>query len=280
MALPDIRHRVRYLFVAVMVGHILLISSQVNTQRGVSLLQEVLTLAVAETQRAAWGVVGGVRHVWDSYVALRGVRAENDRLTRETADLRVQLQQERALARGAGELRELLGLRQQLAWSTVAAEVIGGSTSPDFRAITIDQGRDAGVRDDMAVIAPAGVVGRTVDPAPRASSVQLLTDQNAAAAAMVARSGSQGIVVGAGDGTLRLEYLAAVADLHEGDEVVTAGLDGVYPKGIRIGRVSRVERSGPSIRRVVVAPAVDFSSLELVLVVTAPPSPVEGPGRP
>ncbi len=280
MALPDIRHRVRYLFAAVMVGHILLISSQVNSQRGVSLLQEALTLAVVETQRVAWGVVGGVRHVWDSYVALRGLRAENDRLAREAADLRVQLQQERALARGAGELRELLGLRQQLAWTTEAAEVIGGSASPDFRAITIDKGHAAGLRDDMAVIAPAGVVGRTVDPSPRASSVQLLTDQNAAAAAMVARSGSQGIVVGAGDGSLRLEYLSAVADVHEGDEVVTAGLDGVYPKGIRIGRVSRVERAGPSIRRVVVAPAVDFSSLELVLVVTTPPAPVVGPGRP
>ena len=101
MAFPDIRNRARFLFVAVMVGHILLISSQVNSQRGVSLLQEALTTTVAEAQRVTWAVVGGVHHVWDGYVDLRGVRADNERLTREVADLRVQVQQERALAHGA-----------------------------------------------------------------------------------------------------------------------------------------------------------------------------------
>jgi rod shape-determining protein MreC len=273
MALPDIRHRDRYLFVAVMVGHILLISSQVNSRRGIPLLQEALTTAVVETQRAAWSVVDGVRTVWGSYVALQHVHQENERLVSEIADLRIQVQREHARAHGADELRALLDLRGRFAWTTAAAEVIGGSTNPTFRSITIDRGSRAGFVSDMAVLAPAGVVGRIVQASPRASSVQLLIDQNAAVSVTVERSRAQGIAVGEGDGTLRLEYLSAVSDVQTGDPVVTAGLDGIFPKGLPVGSVAVVEKAGTAYRRVIVVPSVDFSSLEHVLVVLQRPTP-------
>jgi rod shape-determining protein MreC len=278
MVLPDIRNRSRYLFVAVTVGHILLISSQVSSPSGASLLQETLTTLVVGTQRAAWAVVGGVSGVWNGYVALRGVHAENERLSREVMDFRVQMQKARAAAHGTEELRALLGLRDTLAWTTAAAEVIAGSPSPEFRSITIDRGADAGVARDMAVIAKDGVVGRVVQPAAHASTVQLLTDQNAAVAVMTDRTGTQAIALGVGDrdGTLRLDYLSTVADIQEGDLVVTAGIDGIYPKGLPVGRVTVVERAGLSYRRVLVTPVVDFSSLETVLIVLAPKTPPGG----
>jgi len=282
MALPDIRNRARLLFVAVMVGHTLLVSAQVNSRRGVSLLQDTLTTVVVEAQRAAWAVVDGVRGVWNAYAALRGVRADNDRLSSEVTQLRVQLQQEQALSRGTEHLRSLLDLRTRVAWQTIGAEVIAGSTSPEFQSITIDKGRESGVRSDMAIMAAAGVVGRVVDPALRAASVQLLIDRNAAVSVLVERSRAQGIAVGNGDGTLSLEYVAAVADVKSDDVVVTAGLDGVYPKGLLVGRVTVVERRGSSYRRVIVAPFVDFSSLEAVLVVLSPPpvpTPDAGEGK-
>ena len=274
MALSDIRNRARFLFLAVMVGHTLLISSQVTSKRGVSLLREALTAVVVQAQSAAWFVVGGVRDTWSAYVALRGVREENQRLVDEVATLRVALQQERARSRGTDQLRTLLGLRTQLGWDTIGAEVIAGSTSPEFRAVTIDRGTAAGVRTDMAVLGTAGVVGRVVQPASEAASVQLLIDRNAAAAVTVARSGAQGIALGYGDTLLRLEYLSAIADVREGDVVVTAGLDGIYPKGLPVGRVVSLERSGASLRLATVQPVVDFSSLQTVLVVrTRPPAP-------
>ena len=274
MALSDIRNRARFLFLAVMVGHTLLISSQVTPKRGVSLLREALTAVVVQAQSAAWFVVGGVRDTWSAYVALRGVREENQRLVDEVATLRVALQQERARSRGTDQLRTLLGLRTQLGWDTIGAEVIAGSTSPEFRAVTIDRGTAAGVRTDMAVLGTAGVVGRVVQPASEAASVQLLIDRNAAAAVTVARSGAQGIALGYGDTLLRLEYLSAIADVREGDVVVTAGLDGIYPKGLPVGRVVSLERSGASLRLATVQPVVDFSSLQTVLVVrTRPPAP-------
>jgi rod shape-determining protein MreC len=122
----------------------------------------------------------------------------------------------------------------------------------------------------MAVIAPAGAVGRVVVTSSGASKVQLLIDRNAAAGALVERSRAQGVVVGSGDEQLRMDYVSEVSDVVVGDSVVTSGIDGIYPKGFAIGRVDAVEKAGSSYRRILVRPAVDFSSLEEVLVVLTP----------
>src|SRR5262249_4980332 len=126
------------------------------------------------------------------------------------------------------------------------------------------------IRTDMAVIAPAGIVGRLVVPTARASKVQLLIDRNAAAGAIIERTRAQGVVVGSGDDRLSLEYVSEVSDVVAGDVVVTSGIDGIYPKGFVIGRVEQVEKSGNSYKRITIRPAVDFTSLEEVLVVLAP----------
>jgi rod shape-determining protein MreC len=270
MALPDTRHRARYLFIAVVVGHILLISSQVGSRSGPSVLQAALMTALTTTQRAAWAVVGGVQAVWDGYANLRGVREENQRLARENTDLRVQLQQARANTSGDGDLRALLGLRTRTPWRTSAAEVVAGSATPDFRSIVLDKGRQDGVQRDMAVINATGVVGRIVVVAGRTSVVQLAIDRSAAAACVIERTGAQGIVLGNGDGSLRMEYLSATAEMERGDHVVTAGTDRIYPKGLLLGIVERVDRSGPAFRAVIVRPVVDFSQLASVLVLLAP----------
>ena len=122
----------------------------------------------------------------------------------------------------------------------------------------------------MAVIAPGGVVGRLVVPSARAAKVQLLIDRNAAAGAIIERTRAQGVVVGSGDDRLRLEYVSEVSDVVAGDVVVTSGIDGIYPKGFIIGRIEQVEKSGGSYKRITIKPAVDFTSLEEVLVVLAP----------
>jgi rod shape-determining protein MreC len=269
MALLDIRQRTGYLFMAVIIGHIILISAQVNTQRGVPLLEAITFGAFAEVQRGVSSVVGGVRTSWDDYLALQSVRSDNEQLRREVAQLQVALQQQRALAQQSRTLVELLQLREQSQLDTVAAGVIAGSASPDFRTLTIDKGSADGLRPDMAVIAPAGVVGRIITPSARAAKVQLLIDRNAAAGAIVERSRAQGVVEGTG-GDLRLNYVSGTADVQAGDIVITSGIDGIYPKGFVVGQIESVERGSGAFGAIVVRPAVDFSSLEAVLVVTTP----------
>lgn len=277
MALLDIRLRAGYLFLALMFAHVILISAQVNSQRGVPVLESVTFGVFSEVQRGTSSGVSVFQRVWDGYIGLRHVRAENETLKRDLAEAQVELQQQRALAVASDGLSRLLALRERANLQTVAAEIIGGGATPEFQTLTIDRGSHDGVKRDMAVIAPRGVVGRVVVPSIRNAKIQLLIDRNAAAGALIERSRAQGVVSGTGERRLQLEYVSEVADVVVGDVVVTSGIDGLFPKGFVIGQVTKVDKSGGAYRSIAVEPAVDFTSLEQVLVVLTP-NPLDAGG--
>src|SRR6266513_1710529 len=133
MFVVDIRRRTGYLFLAVIVGHVILVSTQVTTK-------------------------SGVQTRWQNYFALQQVRQENERLKQQLGDLQVRLQEERGLAEQSQSLQKLLDLKTNTQLSTTGATVIAGGASPEFRTITIDKGTGEGLRANMAIIAPAGVV--------------------------------------------------------------------------------------------------------------------------
>jgi rod shape-determining protein MreC len=274
VALLDIRQRAGYLFLAVLLGHIILISAQVNTKGGVPALEAGVFGVFAEVQRGTSSIISVISDIWSGYVGLRQVRADNEVLRKRLAETEVALQQQRALADRSHLLENLLELRDRTTLKTTGAEIIAAGATPDFRTVTIDKGTREGLAADMAVIAPAGVVGRVVVPSASAAKVQLLVDRNAAAGAVIERreSRAQGVVVGTGDGFLRMEYVSEIADIVVGDVVVTSGIDGIYPKGFVIGRVESVEKTGTTFKTILVKPAVDFSSLEEVLVVLSTPA--------
>ena len=245
------------------IGHVVLISAQVNAKTGVPMLEAVTFGAFAEVQRATSAVLNGVRDVWTGYVGLRGVRAENEALRRELASAQVEIQRAAGAGRPHAQPREHpRAARTASTLQTTAAQIIGAAASPDFRTVTIDKGTAQGLRADMAVHRAS----RRRRPGRRRrrrapSRVQLLIDRNAAAGALIERSRAQGVVVGAGDDRLRLEYVSEVADVAVGDTVVTSGIDGIYPEGLRDrpGRQS-VDKSGVAYRQIGIRPAVDFSS--------------------
>lgn len=279
MALLDIRQHTGYLFVAVVLGHVILISAQVQSKKGVPLIADAAFGVFAEVQRATSAAVGVVQRGTGGYVALRGAHEENEALRRDLAAARIQAQEQRAVADRTRGLERLLEFKQRLDLKTTGADVIAAGTMLDFRALTIDKGSGQGLKADMAVIAPEGVVGRIVATSRGAAQVQLLTDVNAAAGAIVERSRAQGIIVGAGDKGFRLDKVSEVADIKVGDLVVTSGIEGafaIYPKGFVIGRVATVRKVGNAYGEIIVRPAVDFSRLEEVLVVLTPP-PAGGP---
>jgi rod shape-determining protein MreC len=272
MAIADIRQRPGVLLGAAILLHVVLISAQVNTASGLPVLQVVTFGSFSEVQRGTMALVGGIRNVWSGYIALQGVQGENDALRQELQALQVRLQQERAQAQRTDNLRQLLELRERANLETTAAEVIAAAASPEFRTVTIDKGTGEGLRTDMAVISPAGVVGRIILPSGRASKVQLLIDRNAAAGALIERTRVQGVVEGIGDGSLSMQYVPATSDVRPGDLVVTSGIDGIYPKGFVIGTIEHVDRDTGGYHLITVRPAVDFTRLEEVLVVRTPPS--------
>ena len=141
--------------------------------------------------------------------------------------------------------------------------------------MTIDKGSSSGLRKDMAVISPAGVVGRIVEPPPLyAAKVQLLIDKEAGAGAIIERSGVGGVVVGQdrdGEPPLELQFVSNLSDAKVGDRLVTSGLDGIFPRGITIGTLAKVEKGVGLYKRIAVTPAVDFAEVGAVLVVLDPP---------
>ena len=281
MAVGAIRQRSGYLFLGVILGHILLISAQVNSRSGVPVLEFVTFGIFSEVQRVIASGFGGVRDVWGGYIGLRHLKTENETLKRELADAQIAVQQQRALADRARGLQQLLELRDRSNLKTAAAEIIGAAPTPDFRTVTIDKGTLHGLKTDMAVLAPAGVVGRVIKPTARSAIVQLLIDRNAAAGVIIERSRAQGVAMGAGDGRLRLDYMSEAFDVAVGDEVVTSGIDNIYPKGFAVGKIDSIEKSGTAYKRITIKPAVDFSALEEVLIVLTPtPLREVSPGGP
>ena len=265
----DIRQRTGYLFLAVMLGHLILISAQVQSKTGVPVLETVTFGFFSRIQGAASALVGGVRGGWGNYVDLRGVRTENAQLRQQLSDLEVRLQEQRALASRGVRLEELLKLKNSTTLPTIAASVIAGSPIPDVLTVTIDRGSADGVLPDMSVIGPKGVVGRVMGPvAAHAARVQLIIDRNAAVGAVSERTRAGGMAVGVdGDPPLGMELVSNLSDVKGGDVIVASGVDGIYPKGFVIGSVES-SQPGPGLHRVItVRPAVDFSSLEEVLVV-------------
>jgi rod shape-determining protein MreC len=266
----DIRRRTGYLFLAVVLGQVLLISTQVQTSSGAKVLNAVAFGIISQVELGAARVFAFVRSGWDGYFWLRGTYQENQRLKEQVASLELSLQQQQALARRGAELEQLLQLRESTSLRTMAANVIAADATGGFRSVTIDRGSRDGLRQNMAVISALGVVGRIVDQPPSlyAAKVQLLVDRSAGAGAIVERSNAGGVVVGQeGDPPMRMDFVSNLADVKVGDRVVSSGLDGIYPRGFAIGLVEKVSNGAKLYKDIEIRPVVDFSAVQSVLVV-------------
>lgn len=209
------------------------------------------------------------RDIWENYVDLRSVRQENRHLQEEIEALRSRLRGLEETGRENQRLRSLLGLQERVPFTVAPATVLAKDATNWFHTLLIDQGTHHGVERHMAVIAPGGLVGQVVDVSSSSARVQLITDPVSAVGVLLQGTRVTGLLVGGQSGRLRIKYLPARAEIPPGEVVITSGLGGVYPKGITIGRVLAAEgKSGALFQEATVEPAVDFSQLEEVLVVT------------
>jgi rod shape-determining protein MreC len=160
----------------------------------------------------------------------------------------------------------LLQFREQTGLPAIPARIIAVDASSWFRTVIIDKGQHDGLVEGLPVVVAEGVVGRTIKCAARQSRVMLITDASSAVAALVQRSRARAICRGEGDG-LSLEFLQQQEEIVVGDPVITSGTGGIFPKGLVLGHVADISRSGYGLFQTVqVNPAVDFSRLEEVLV--------------
>lgn len=273
-----IRRRTYSLLIVICLGHVLLISAQVQSKSGLPVVEDVAFGAFARAQGLLAGIADAGRSLWTNYFALRGAARESEQLRSRILELETRLQQEQAIAGRTRVLEEALKLRETLAAPTLAARVIAGNPSPGSYTVTIDRGTADGISADMAVIAARGVVGRVIPPvSEHAATVQLLIDRLAGIAVTFERSTTGGMVVGgAGDPPFRAEFVNTLADVQAGERVLSSGQDGIYPQGFLVGTVERVDRTSGE-RDILIRPAVDYSHIDVVLVVLRRPEPGSTP---
>jgi len=254
------------------------LSANLKNPTKVNAFDRVILAISSPIQRGVGWVIDGLADGWHDYVWLVDVQKENDELVRENARLRVDLAEANQRAKESGDLAGLLELRARVSAPTMAARVVAVGASPYFRVnrLVLDRG-EGEVLPGMAVIAPAGVVGRIQRVYGKYADVVLAVDPQSSIDVIVPRSGSRGVLKGLGGDNVyacRIEYLLRGEEIHEGDTVVTSGLGGVFPRDLPVGGIHKIEKKEYGMYQYVeVEPAVDFSHLGAVLVILSPPPP-------
>jgi rod shape-determining protein MreC len=207
----------------------------------------------------------------DSYVALVGAKRENAELQARVEQLQGDLVAREEMRLENSRLRALLEIAEQQKLAGVGARVVGSTPSGWVHGLIINRGSSQGVLPGMAVVSSQGVVGQVVSSAPHAAHVILVTDHSSGVDAIVQDGRVRGVVSGVGAKKCVLRYVRKEEQVQVGELVVTSGMDRVYPKGLTIGRISAVDESGGALfKEISLSPAVDFSKLEEVFVVSAP----------
>ena len=224
--------------------------------------------AAVPVQKAIAFPVDLVRDAIGRYANLVGVADENARLHARIHELEEESLQLREALVAGGRLTRIAEMRADFEVPMLPAQLVGSDVSPFFRSVLVDRGRGQGVRSGMPVISEEGLVGLVTATSERSARTTLLLDRQTAIDGTVQRSRTRGIVRGQGTDTALFEFVAREADVEPGDVVITSGLDGVYPKGIRVGVVSTVSEAGSGLlRTATLAPAVDFGRLEQAFVI-------------
>lgn len=210
------------------------------------------------------------RNTWHNYIDLHNVRKQNLELQDQIARLKLEETRLKEDAGQAHRLQTLLDFKQNYVGDVLPAQVIGTSGSEHSRLIYIDKGERAGLRPDMAVITPDGIVGKVKDVTRFSSSVLLINDRESGAGVILEKSRRQGVLRGAAAGELNLSDIMSDEKIDVGESVVTSGGDRIYPKGVPVGTVSSVspDREDGASLAIKIKPAVDLNRLEEVLVVT------------
>lgn len=244
-------------------------------------LRQIAAVVVYPLQRVAAAPASIVRRIGDFFTTHGSLREDNARLARESYENAALLLQLKALQAENAQLRELLDARQRLNIELAAAEVLYAARDPFTRKVVIDRGSQHDVRAGQPVVDNRGLVGQVTRAYPWLAEVTLVTDKGQFVPVQNVRNGLRAVLSGTGsDGALELRFIPLNADFQIGDELVTSGIDGVYPPGLPVARVTNVERSADQIfARITGTPRGGVANYTHVLIVSGsrelPPRPAE-----
>jgi len=261
---------VALVIVLVAVNIILLTITGKQTQAPSGLGRGVLVI-VSPFQKQFTAFFNSVKDTWNQYFFLVSTAEENQRLKKALGQSLEQLNRYSETEIANDRLRHLLDFEKVIPRPMIAAQVVGKDPSAWSKTIIVDKGTRDSVRQGAPVVIPEGIVGVVVEASARYAKVLLLTDPNSAVDALVQQTRARGIVKGGGADFCVFDYVLRKHEISVGDMVVSSGLDGVFPKGFRVGRISEIVRQNAGIfQKVSVTPYVDFEILEEVFIISEP----------
>ena len=254
-----------------LIGVFVLLSPEIKENPRYYLFEKPFSSTVNLIQSGFFFIFDGISNTWNGYIYLINIKEENNRLIEENNRLKAEsvVLQEKALA--GDRLQQLLDIKDTLNISYNSASIIAKDPSNWYSAIVINKGERDRLRPNLGVITAEGVVGRIVKTAASYSRVLLLTDRNSAVAGLIQRTGDEGIVAGMGGRTLQLNFIMIDSEVQNGDLVITSGTDGVFPPGIVIGTINKIESPKNALFHTIeLIPGVDLSRVREVMVLKTP----------
>jgi rod shape-determining protein MreC len=264
-----IPRRPTLLFIAVLILLLILMSLSSRTRylgETRTLFERSVMTIFSPVPKAVNAVGQSTADLYHGYFDMRHAVAENVGLKKQVVNLTTENLKLRQSEGDLRRLRSLLGYSDQFTMPTTMAQAIMLDTSGRFKSMIIDRGSSAGIAVNDTVVNANGLIGRVVLTSKDMAKVQLITDGNCAVGALVERTRRQGVLRGDGAVAAQMYDVPALADVQVGDQVQTAGIDGVFPKGIPVGTVAKADRGPDLFKTISVRPAVDFGSIEGVIV--------------
>lgn len=220
---------------------------------------------IIATSTANW-----LKKTWDGYIRLVRVKEENLKLKKDIAELEAINRHSLEIEKENQRLKELLAFRKILSTAIISAQIIGKDVTSWFRSLILNKGTRDGVRINQPVVTHKGLVGKVIRTTPSTARVELITDKNSRVAAMIQKNRVEAILCGQSGPICIMEYLDRDADIQAGDYVISSGMGGIFPKGLMLGIVSKVEKKSYGLFQYAeITPQVPFSMLEEVLILKA-----------
>jgi rod shape-determining protein MreC len=267
---------------AALLIQILLLAIQIRRPGQVRLIRVWSVELVTPIERTASWILGRLGAGWNNYISLHQVRHENEQLRRELNELRMRTGELESRSAEATRLAALLAFREaHPAAGLLPARIIGAGPGAS-RTVYLDRGENDGVRKDLGVITPEGVVGKVLEVYSSTSQVLLITDKDGGVGCLLAGTRAQGVARGQGEPLLLLSYVNNDENVAVGEAVLTSGIDRIFPKDLPVGTVVGMHNGNP-FKVIDVRPAARLDRLEEVFVMLSraewePPAAAGAPG--
>jgi rod shape-determining protein MreC len=246
-----------------------LISINKHGTGGSTLVGTIVSFVTTPVQSVITDISGSVKETWYGHVYLVGLKEKNNLLKKKVDILENERNRLLEEVQATRRLKEFLGFKKERQLSLVAAEIIGTDTYGWTKTFFLGKGLDEKLVRNMAVVTPHGIVGKILEVRSDTSKMLLATDPRFRVDALIQRTRTKGIIEGNGSERLILKYIRQLDDVKIGDKIISSGFGGIFPKGLVVGTVVKVENGEDNFFKYIeVAPEANFKRLEEVFIIT------------